>query len=116
MLCGGRDLLPHLSIFAQKWVLERLIRRDAIGRAKGEELVKQIDGLRRSPAEHALQVAPRLVPQTCQVGLHCTKPDNGFCAGRAEHVENDIQLIEPLARLRSRADRRSAPEAPAVAN
>ncbi len=89
-------LIFHLAEFGEVRMLQCLLRREALGRIEEEQLLQQVDSLRLCTSEATRQVNFRLEGQRAEVRARAIVVDLfDFLLGRcADHVENDVQLIE----------------------
>lgn len=85
---------------AEVWMCERLIDRDSIVRIEGQHPLEQIQGPRIGLGEHARKGNLGLVRQRLQIGarLHIVYAIEIILRGRAQHVQNVIQLVEVWAK------------------
>lgn len=93
-------LVSRVVILAEVWMCERLIDRDSIVRIEGQHPLEQIQGPRIGLGEHARKGNLGLVRQRLQIGarLHIVYAIEIILRGRAQHVQNVIQLVEVWAK------------------
>ena len=85
-------------------MVERALARDALVRVEGEEAREQVERVRVGARVHLAKRHARLVRQAAQVLLRARAADapERALAGRAEDVQDLVELVDVVAALEDR--------------